>query len=134
MNLQASLQTYHDGFQADADELTALLPMLAGIELADDATINPGGDLWIHVHNREDLQKCLTLAPMWRKEEAGWTQAIKYFAKVGELTVIVYAHDAALPDTCQLVEESYVEPARPAVEERMATRWVVKCDKPLNEA
>ena len=94
------------------------------LTFSDPVQINAfGGSIWFDVYNREDLKTAMTLAPSWKKEYEGAT--IVYEATLHDLPIQLFAKDAALPDTCKLVEEQYIEPAREA---QVRTRMVVKCD------
>lgn len=84
----------------------------AEIELADNAEANlHGTSAWFTVYNREDLQKLLTLAPLWKKSPSG--KGIYYEAQPeGGFPLRIYAYDAALPPTCKVIRETVTIPAR----------------------
>jgi len=95
-------------------------------KLSDTVELNAySGIFWFSVYNREDLQLLMTLSPQWLKTKG--EAVITYGATVEGVCFELRAHDAALPSTCKLVEESYVVPA---VAEHIATRMVVKCTEP----
>lgn len=88
-----------------------------------------GGMIWFDVYNREDLQKLMVIAPLWNKSTN--TDVIEYKATVNGIEFKISAHDAALPDTCKLVEEEVIVPAV-AEYTRKITR--VQCNQPVEAA
>jgi hypothetical protein len=118
--------------QDQLDSYPKALPRLDPLlgELSDTVDLNPyGGSFWFTVHNREDLQVLLQLAPKWTKEIE--EKGIRYTAVVDGVTYWVAAQDAGLPDTCRLVEK---EIELPAVAAKTVKRWVVECDPPPAES
>jgi len=114
-----------------AQRTTLGLHLLSQLEgtIDDRVYINGyGGSFHIDLYTREDLQLFMTLAPLWTKTTSG--DLISYEATIYGVEFHLRAHEAALPDTCKLVEEEVDIPAQPARKEK---RMVVKCNKPSEE-
>jgi hypothetical protein len=110
-----------------------MVELLAGLEFDEAVHCNPmGGSCWIYVYNRDDLKTALSLAKggqTWRKSiESG---SIRYISTIDSIDFSIFAHDAALPPTCKVVEEEYFIEAQPA---RIGKRSVVKCNETLSPA
>src|SRR5580692_3614431 len=113
-NLAEEVSRYKENIYDGLKDLDKMISQLAKIELSDEVYINPGGgSCWIDVRNREDLQTALTICEgVWTKETAG--SEIHYDNQRDGISYRIKATDDALPATCKLVEEEYIEPARPA--------------------
>ena len=93
-------------------------------ELDDTAKLDLSGCIpYIYVHNRDDLQKCMTLAPKWTKSSG--SKCITYYAEVGAYSIYIFASDGALPPTCKVVKKETIIPAQP---ERVEIVETIECD------
>jgi len=109
-----------------------LLPIVA--QLSETPTLDLSCAMpWIHVYNREDLSRLMTLAPKWDKTKTGTSICYSAIVQIGpDPTVMgsqcyftIHAHDAALPPTCKVVKETVVIPATEAREE---VRETIVCE------
>jgi len=95
-------------------------------ELSDSFYMNAySGTIWFDVYNREDLQKLMVITQVWNKSVN--FDVIEYKATVNGVEFKISAHDAALPDTCKVIEEEIIVPAVPE-HTRKVTR--VQCNQP----
>ena len=127
----ASVHNYYLSAMRTLEDFEKIKLILARLpdELDSTTTTNPaGGSLWMNVYSREELTKCMTLAQQWSKHTT--ENHIAYYTTIDGISVRLNAFEAALPPTCQLVEETVVIPAS------TITRKVVRCshkapDKPI---
>jgi hypothetical protein len=99
-------------------------------DLSDTVYLNAyGGSIWFDVYNREDLQKIMVISPLWNKSAEG--DAINYTSTVQGVNFRIKAHDAALPDTCKIIEEEIIVPAVP---EHTCKVTRVQCNQPVEAA
>ena len=90
-------------------------------DLSDTAQINAYGtcSLWVHVYNREDLEKAMALGvpgTMWTKKNC--VDCLSYSQMLeDEVEMRIYVHDGALPPTCKVITEVVNHPAREAYTE-----------------
>ncbi len=111
------IESFHRGYVA---------ALLRDVSLSDQTIVNAYGRyIFFHVYNRDDLQKLLALHPQWSKETVD--DRITYSADTITGPVTIHAMENALPDTCKLVEETIVIPAK---SEQIIKRLVVKCKQP----
>lgn len=110
--IQATLD-YRKDLQKKETEFIAWCETRFGLlELSDNAIVDLGGQLpYFYVHNRQDLQTLMKVAPKWDKTPSG--KSILYQAIVDNYTVCIFACDEALPPTCKVVKEERVIPAQP---------------------
>jgi desulfoferrodoxin (superoxide reductase-like protein) len=84
------------------------------------------GIAWIHVYNREDIARLMTLAPRWDKSKGN--QCIEYRACINDdLRFALFARDGALPPTCKVQK---VTRHVPAVEAHDVEEETIVCERP----
>jgi hypothetical protein len=115
-----------------AERHNALLE--AGLDLSESASTDISSySTILYVDNRDDLQEAMKLAlpgKTWTKKTEGPYMVYSLDEEnsvVGQM-VFIYARDAALPPTCEEVEEEIVQAAQPA---RTYKRKVIKCNVPV---